>query len=267
MIATNNTQAQANAQYFDSVLYARAFINEIKIITPPKKGDKYCAINASIIDTFVDENGESKKSYKTIDLIVKGKPAKSLLWALRNRWPADRLKREDPRWIADINVGSIGSDAFRKKNGSIGAVLKGRLLNIRALRIGNEDVIGKITDDVPKPVLVAPCYVNLVDVAKGKAKVAILDGKIGEHSSQNVNLEFCDIPAFAELAQKGLCPQGYAHRDTNPCIFAIVEVEDFRTEGFKTDDGEIKSCLRGTLTKIRYLKANDKLIVTGKKVA
>lgn len=50
-----NAQAQTNQNYFDSVLYARCFINEVKIISP-KRGDKYCAVNASI----VSKDGEDK---------------------------------------------------------------------------------------------------------------------------------------------------------------------------------------------------------------
>lgn len=255
-----NAKTQApNNKYFDSVIYARAYINEIKIITPPKKGEKYCAVNASIIDSDADGN----KLYRTVDLIVKGDAAKRLIWKLRDKWPKDRLQRPENRWIADINIGSPTHTAFRKKDG-IGAVLKGRLINIRALQIGNQKILGEISEKVPKPVLVSPCYINLV-IEKGKAKISILDGEIGKHSSQNVNLTFDGISAFDKLAKQGLCPRGYKYRDSNPRIFAIVEIEDFRAEGFKSDKGEIKSCLKGRLSGIRYLKANDTVIVSGSK--
>lgn len=132
--------ATANhSNYFDSILYARAYINEVKIISP-KRGDKYCAVNASILG----QDGEGKATYTTIDLIVAGQPAKRLLWALREQWPEDRFVRQDAekRWIADINVGSISAQPFDKKDGSVGAVLKGRLLNIRVLCIGSKLITG-----------------------------------------------------------------------------------------------------------------------------
>lgn len=250
-----NTNTQTN-NYFNSVMYARAYLNEVKEIKP-KKGPAYIAINASIIDT--DDNGN--KIYHTIDLIARGDKLRKTIESLKSDWPTDRFKKAPEAWLADINIGSPSHGAFEKKNGDAGASLKGRLINIRNLRIGDEDILGEITEDVPKPILVAPCYINLVDVAKGKAKIAILDGKIGEHTAQNVNLTFDGIEAFDQLAKQGLCPKGYKHRDSNAKIFAIVEIEDFRAEGFKTDDGEFKSCLRGQLSGIRYLKVNDKVML------
>lgn len=259
MNATNN-QTQAN--FFDSVLYARAYINEVKIIDVKKRNAKpYCAINASIIDSYVNENGQYQTCYTTIDLIVAGKPAKALLWSLKDHWPTDRFKREGAPWIADINIGSVSHEAFRKKNGDPGAVLKGRLLNIRNLRIGDEDIIGEITEELPKPLLVAPCYINLINVDKGTAKVGILDGEVGKHTCQNVNLTFDDTKAFSQLDAQGLCPKGYKHRETNAKIFGIIEIEDFHTEGFKTEESEFKSCLRGKLSGIRYLKVNNEVLL------
>ena len=121
--------------YFNSVMYARAYINEVKLVESKKKGAKpYCAINASIIEAGADGN----KIYRTIDLIVRGKPAKEVLQRFRDRWPADRTKREANPWLADVNIGSIHAESYRKRDGSTAAVLKGRLLNIRAAdRAGN----------------------------------------------------------------------------------------------------------------------------------
>ena len=135
-----NTQPQtaaatSSSDYFDSVLYARAYLNEIKIIPSKKKGDKgYCAINASIVGLGTD----GQKTYTTLDLVVRGKPAKEVLIQFQSCWPADRTKREANPWLADVNIGSIHAESYRKRDGSTAAVLKGRLLNIRAAdRAGN----------------------------------------------------------------------------------------------------------------------------------
>lgn len=249
-------------KYFDTVLYTRAQIKEIKIITP-KKGPKYGACTLSIMD----KDADGKTVYQTVDAIISGKPVKELLNGLKDRWPRDRTKNDGDRWFADVNIGSIRTEAYTKKDGTVGAVLKGRLINIRALRIGDDQILG---DEITKenallPLLVAPGYINLIDPKKGAVKFAMLDGPTDSPEYRQINLALQgEIDAINALIANGLCPQGYAKRNTNPNIFANLEITGLRCEGFVGKDGNPGAALHGVLSGVRYLKANDEIIVAGK---
>lgn len=251
----------ATQNYFDTVLYTRLYINEVKIIEP-KKGSKYCAINASIPSKI-----DGKTVYQRIDLIVAGQKVKEILWKLRERWPKDRKDRHGPQWVADANIGSIRTEAYVKKDGTVGAVLKGRFINIHALRIGDDQILG---DEITKenallPLLVAPGYINLIDPKKGAVKFAMLDGPTDSPEYRQINLALQgEIDAINTLIANGLCPQGYAKRNTNPNIFANLEITGLRCEGFVGRDGNPGAALHGVLSGVRYLKANDEIIVAGK---
>ena len=264
-----NTQPQtaaatSSSDYFDSVLYARAYLNEIKIIPSKKKGDKgYCAINASIVGLGKD----GQKTYTTIDLVVRGKPAKEVLIQFQSCWPADRTKREANPWLADVNIGSIRVESYRKRDGATAAVLKGRLLNIRALRIGQETAHGDFAEDLPQPVFVAPCYINEILPDKGRMKVSALDGEISDPAYFKITLDYGDNATIAELLAMGIQPKGYANRDTNPKVFAILEIGGLEADIFTPKGGEPKAYAKGTLRCVRYLKADSEVIVDGKKAA
>ena len=266
---TQQTQAQpaipaaAAENYFDSVLYARAYINEVKLVESWKKGKKpYCAINASIIEAGAD----GKTQRKTIDLIVRGLPAKQLLWQLRDRWPADRYKRDGDAWLADINIGSIRVESYRKRDGSIAAVLKGRLINIRALRIGGETVHGELAEDTPRALFVAPCCINEILPDKGRMKVSALDGEISDPAYFKITLDYGNNATIAELLAMGIQPKGYQHCAENPKVFAILEIAGLEADVFTPKSGEPKAYAKGKLGGIRYLKADSEVIV-GKKAA
>ncbi|WP_298641108.1 DUF3577 domain-containing protein [uncultured Cardiobacterium sp.] len=254
-------QPQVTHGYFDIVMYARAYINEAKIITPTK-GPKYCAINASILDVGAD----GKAQYRTIDLIASGEQVKGVLRALMPRWPKDRMEHSGPRWVADINIGSIRAEAYLRKDGNIGAVLKGRLINIRALRIAEELIVGEEwTENVLPPVVTASGFINLIDPEKGIVKFAAQDGKISASETRNMTLSLAgEIPAIRELIVRGLIPRGYAHRATNPHLFANLAISGLFCEGFKGKDGKPSAALKGVLTEVRYLKADGTVLVTGK---
>lgn len=131
-------------------------------------------------------------------MIVAGQPAKRLLWALREQWPADRFakKSADKLWVADINVGSISCAAFDKKDGNVGAVLKARLLNIRALKIGDKLVAGeRWQEELPEATYCAVAYVNDANFDKSFLKISVLDGKIEDPNYQSLNVNF-DAQAF-----------------------------------------------------------------------
>ncbi len=256
-VTNTNPQAQSGNGYYDGVLYARVFLNEVKMIPPKsKKAKAYCAINATIIVS--DENG--KKTYTNIDLIVCGEKAKQPLREVRAQWPKSRFDKTGDRWIADVNIGSIGTKPYINKKGQADAVLSGRLVNIRALKIGQEVVFGEMDDEIPAPNLITPAYVNLVDVQKGVAEVALLDGKIGEHNTQFTKVSFKDIEVFEEMDAKGLCPRGYEHRATNPKVFAMIALSHVEAIAYKNKQDEVKSYLNGTLQDVRYLKANDEVL-------
>lgn len=251
---------QQSQQFFNTVMYARAYINEIKVITP-KKGSAYGAVNASVLD----KDAEGKTLYQTVDLVISGQEVKRLLWAQRDRWPTDRMQRAPERWVADINIGSLRTESYVKKDGTVGAVLKGRLIKIRNLRIGNEDILGEISDDFRPSLLVSPGYINLIDPEKARVKATLLDGKVEEPEYRSINLDLQEeIPAINELIARDLCPHGYAHRDTNPQIFAILEISGVFCQGFKGKDGSAQAALNGVLSKVRYLKANNEIIIAGK---
>lgn len=264
----NTHQAQtatpaAAVEYFDSVLYARAFINEIKLVESRKKGAKpYCAINASIV-----EAGADGKVYRTIDLIVRGKPAKEVLQRFRDRWPADRTKRDGDAWLADINVGSLRVESYRKRDGGTAAVLKGRLLNIRALRIGKDIVHGELAEATPRALFVAPCYINEIRPDKGRMKVSALDGLISAPEYFNINLEYDGNATIAELLAMGICPKGYQHRAENPKVFAVLEIGSLEAVVFTPKGSEPKAYAKGTLQGIRFFKADGQVIVGGEEAA
>ena len=258
-----NAQSTTPTTYFDTVMYARAYIHEIKVIAPPK-GAKYVAVKASILERDTDGG----TVYRTADLIVSGDKIKNILCPLWDRRPQDGMVHSGPRWAADINIGSLYAAPYAKKDGSIAAVLKGRLINIRALRIGDEAVFGELTEPFLPPMVVAPGYINLIDPEKGIVKFAMLDGPCEKPESRNVTLALADeVPAINELLARDLCPRGYAHRATNPHIFALLEIYQISCEGFKGKDGAAKSALKGVLSGVRYLKANGEVIVAGQSKA
>lgn len=265
-----NTQNQAQTatpaaavEYFDSVLYCRAYLNEVKLVDGKKGKKPYCAINAS----FLEAGADGKTVYRTIDLIVRGKPAKELLWQFKDRWPANRMKREANPWLADVNIGSIRVESYRKRDGSIAAVLKGRLINIRALRIGGETVHGDFAENTPRPVFVAPCDINEIRPDKARMKISALDGLVSEPEYFSVSLDYGDNGVIAELLAMGIQPKGHAHRAENPKVFAILEIVGLEAAVFTPKDGEPCAYARGTLAAIRYLKADGEVIVGGKKAA
>ncbi|MDO4642783.1 MAG: DUF3577 domain-containing protein [Cardiobacteriaceae bacterium] len=245
-----------NSKFFDSVMYgARMSIKEITLVSP-NKGKQYCSVKGAIIT--LAEGG--KPIYREIDLIVRGDAAKKILWRHQDAWPKFSEK-EGKAWFADINVGSLSSASFRKKDGTVGACLKGRLLKITALQIGKETVFGQFADTIQKPLLVTPCYVNFLDVAKKEARVSMLDGKTDEPTYHNINLVLDEVEVFTLLETQGMAPRGWQYKNEDTKVFAILEIADFRAEGFEDKDKNPKSCLRGSVAGIRYLKAGDSVLV------
>lgn len=253
-----NTQS---TQYFDSVLYARAYLNEVKIIEGKKGAKSYCAINATVLS-----EAEGKKTYTTIDLVVKGEKVKRILWALKERWPVDRTKREEKPWMADINIGSLRIDSYRKKDGTTAAVLKGRLINIRNLAIGNEAQVGEMEQEVPTPIYVAPCYINQINPDKHTMKIAALNGEVRSPETFGITVNYNQNANITEMLAMDICPRGYEQRAHNPKVFAILEMTGLSAHVFASKDGD-KPYARADLLRVRYLKADDEVIVAGQAAA
>lgn len=253
-IQTNETTTNAKSNYFNGVLYSRVFINEVKLVQPKsKKASQYCAINATLL-----EEKDGVKSYTTIDLIARGQKVKELLWAFNAEWPANRFEKSEKQWIADVNIGSIGHCGFEKRNGKAGAVLKGRLINIRSLKIGKDVVFGEM-DVMKNPVYVSPAYINLIDTENGFAKASLLEGKVGEHDYQNINFTFAENDVFNQLASQGKAPKGFSHRNTNARIFALLEFSGLKAIGKQNDETkEFYSYLSAELSKVCHLSIDGK---------
>ena len=141
-------------------------------------------------------------------------------------------------------------------------MLKGRLLNIRALRIGQETVHGEMPEGLPQPVFVAPCYINEIKPDKKTMKIAALDGKVNEPEFFRISLEYGENGVIAELLAMGIQPKGYAHRADNPKVFAILEIGGLEAAVYKDN-----AFAKGTLQDVRFLKADSEVIVGGKKAA
>lgn len=253
-----NTQS---TQYFDSVLYARAYLNEIKIIEGKKGAKGYCAINATVLSVVDDQ-----KTYTTIDLVVKGEKVKRILWSLKDHWPTDRTKREEKPWLADINIGSLRVESYRKRDGSTAAILKGRLINIRSLTIGNEAMVGEMQTDIPEAQYVVPCYINHIspDREKRTMKIAALDGEISNPDTFGITVNYGSNGDIYELYKTGICSQGYQQRTHS--VFAILTLTGLSAHVFASKEGD-KAYARAKLVDVRYLKVDDKVLVSSARAA
>ncbi|SUO96731.1 Protein of uncharacterised function (DUF3577) [Suttonella ornithocola] len=201
--------------------------------------------------------------------MVAGQPAKRLLWSLKERWPQGFNSQSD-RWTADINIGSLSVASFNKKNGEVGAVLKGRLLNIRNLKIGNELVAGEEwNEQIPEPSYHAISYLNDCNFDKSFLKISVLDGKIEEpnYQSLNVNFDAQAFPVFAEMQSLALMPKGIKNKESNAKVFCILSLTGLTASGFKTKEGDNKAAIWASLASIRYLKADDTVFIGGKEAA
>ena len=112
-----------------------------------------------------------------------------------------------------------------------------------------------------------PGYINLLAPEKGKVSFSMLDGKVDDPNYQYISLALKEeVPAINELIACDLCPKGYQHRETNPVIFATLEISGLRAEGYRSKkDGTAKAALKGVLSGVRYLKADGNIFVGGQK--
>lgn len=118
--------------YYDLTVDCIGYINEVKVVKP-KKGDAFTAIKATLIE---GKDGENKIS---IDLILRGSQAAEVLKSQRSKWPQNYV-HNGHTWFAGLRIGSLGVKPFTKRDGSLGAVLSGRLLAIKWLKIDKESI-------------------------------------------------------------------------------------------------------------------------------
>lgn len=123
----NNQQS-----YFDFAADAVAFINEVAIINPRKAKERFIALKVCILE---GENGEHKEY---CDLIARGSQALQVLEHLQQEWPQGN--NGGPNWLAGLRIGSLYAKAYTSRKGEAKAVLGGRLLAIKWLKIGEERI-------------------------------------------------------------------------------------------------------------------------------
>ena len=124
-----NSNDQKN--FFNFTADAVGYINEIRR-GQPRKGEAFVALKATLLE---GKDGEEKIS---ADLILRGAQASQVLQSLEDEWP--HFGHTGPTWFAGIRLGSLNVKPFTKKDGTPGAVLSGRLLAIKWLKLGKESV-------------------------------------------------------------------------------------------------------------------------------
>ena len=123
---------QLSNNFFDFTADAVAFINEVAIINPRKAKERFIALKVSILE---GENGEHKEY---CDLIARGSQALQVLEHLQQGWPQGN--GSGPNWLAGLRIGSMYAKAYTSRKGEAKAVLGGRLLAIKWLKIGEERI-------------------------------------------------------------------------------------------------------------------------------
>lgn len=127
------TTQNNNVNFFNFTAEASAYLNEIKVVKLPRGGDPFVAIKATILE------GKDGKEKIPVDLILRGEQAAEVLNSQRAKWPQG-YGHSGPTWFAGLRIGSLNVKPFTKKDGTPGAVLSGRLLAIKWLKINKEDI-------------------------------------------------------------------------------------------------------------------------------
>lgn len=121
-----------NNNFFNFTADAVAYINEVKWVTP-KKGNPFMALKVCILE------GQEAENKINTDLIVRGKQALGVLQELESEWPQG-YAYAGPRWFAGLRIGSLDTKPYLSKDGTPKAVLSGRLIAIKHLKIGENDI-------------------------------------------------------------------------------------------------------------------------------
>ena len=118
--------------FFDFTADAVGYINEVSIINTRKAKERFIALKVSILE------GENAESHHFCDLIVRGQQALQVLEHLQQEWPQGN--NGGPNWLAGLRIGSLYAKAYTSRKGEAKAVLGGRLLAIKWLKIGEERI-------------------------------------------------------------------------------------------------------------------------------
>lgn len=128
----NQANQEAQTNYFNFTADAVAYVNEVKVVRP-KKGNAFISLKVAILE---GENGDTK-AY--CDLILVGKQAQKVIFALENVWPQG-YQDNGLAWFAGLRIGSLYAKPYLSKKGEPKAVLGGRLIAIKWLKIGDEQI-------------------------------------------------------------------------------------------------------------------------------
>ena len=128
----NQANQEAQTNYFNSTADAVAYVNEVKRVKP-NRGNPFIALKVAILE---GANGETK-AY--CDLILVGKQAQEVIFALENEWPQG-YQNNGSTWFAGLRIGSLYAKPYLSKKGEPKAVLGGRLIAIKWLKIGDEQI-------------------------------------------------------------------------------------------------------------------------------
>ena len=123
---------QLSNNFFDFTADAVGYINEVSIINTRKAKERFIALKVSILE------GENAESHHFCDLIVRGQQALQVLEHLQQEWPQGN--NGGPNWLAGLRIGSLYAKAYTSRKGEAKAVLGGRLLAIKWLKIGEERI-------------------------------------------------------------------------------------------------------------------------------
>lgn len=118
--------------YFNLTADAVGYIDEVKVVKP-RKGDSFVALKATLLE---GQNGQERVG---IDLILRGSQAAEVLDSLKAEWPQG-YGHQGSTWFAGLRIGSLNVKPYLKRDGTAGAVLSGRLLAIKWLKINKEDI-------------------------------------------------------------------------------------------------------------------------------
>ena len=127
----NQANQEAQINYFNFTADAVAYVNEVKRVKP-NRGNPFIALKVAIL-----EGANGDKAY--CDLILVGKQAQEVIFALENEWPQG-YQNYGSAWFAGLRIGSLYAKPYLSKKGEPKAVLGGRLIAIKWLEIGDEQI-------------------------------------------------------------------------------------------------------------------------------
>ena len=127
----NQANQEAQINYFNFTADAEAYVNEVKRVKP-NRGNPFIALKVAIL-----EGANGDKAY--CDLILVGKQAQEVIFALENEWPQG-YQNNGSAWFAGLRIGSLYAKPYLSKKGEPKAVLGGRLIAIKWLKIGDEQI-------------------------------------------------------------------------------------------------------------------------------